>query len=97
MRPESRMATDAPPTTRPENELNINFEALASSEAAGCATAGELATLRADPAEWAATLRRLLAETEAALPAARRITGPERDMVVADFIEERDRLRQALA
>jgi hypothetical protein len=90
------MATDAP-DSRPENELNINFEALASSEAAGYATPEELATLRAAPAEWSATLRRLLAETEAALPAARRITGPERDQVVADFTEERERLRRALS
>jgi hypothetical protein len=90
------MANDAP-DSRPENELNINFEALASSEAAGCATPEELATLRAAPTEWAATLRRLLAETEAAIPAARRITGPERDMVVADFTDERDRLRRSLS
>ncbi|MGH9283757.1 MAG: hypothetical protein ACRD0S_12585, partial [Acidimicrobiales bacterium] len=85
------------PHSRPESELNINFEALASSEAAGCATADELATLRAAPTEWAATLRRLLAETEAAIPAARRITGPERDMVVADLTEERDGLRRSLS
>ncbi len=85
------------PTTDRGTELKINFEALASSEAAGYATAEEQATLRAAPAEWAATLRRLLAETEAAIPAARRITGPERDQVVADFTEERDRLRRSLS
>lgn len=79
-----------------ERELNINFEALASSEAAACATPEELATLRAAPGVWAETLRRLLAETEAGLASARRLSGPERDQVVADLTGERDRLRRAL-
>ncbi|MGH9034660.1 MAG: hypothetical protein ACRD0O_02775, partial [Acidimicrobiia bacterium] len=48
LRPEWHRAKDAP-DSRPENELKINFEALASSEAAGCATPEELATLRAAP------------------------------------------------
>lgn len=77
--------------------LDINFEALASSEAAGCATPEQLASLRAAPGVWAQTLRRLLAETEAALASARRITGPERGQVLADLSGERDRLRAALA
>jgi uncharacterized membrane protein YccC len=77
-------------------KLNINFEALASSEAAGCATTRELELLRAHPAEWLDTLRRLLAETEAALRSAANITGPERAMVLDDLTGERDSLRRAL-
>ena len=77
-------------------ELNINFEALASSEAAGCATTAELETLRAHPGEWVDTLRLLLAETESALRSANHITGPERSMVLDDLTGERDALRRAL-
>src|ERR671919_324951 len=77
-------------------KLNINFEALASSEAAGCATTGELEILRAHPAEWLDTLRRLLTETEAALRSANHINGPERSMVLDDLTGERDSLRRAL-
>jgi hypothetical protein len=77
-------------------KLKINFEALASSEAAGCATTAELETLRAHPAEWLDTLRRLLAETEAALRSAANISGPERAMVLDDLTGERDALRRAL-
>jgi superfamily II DNA or RNA helicase len=96
-----------PPPLRPQGHgcarrpnrrarLDINFEALASSEAAGYATPEQLASLRAAPAEWAQTLRRLLAETEAALVSARRISGAERDQVLADLTGERDQLRAAL-
>jgi len=77
-------------------ELNINFEALASSEAAGCATTAELDTLRAHPGEWHDALRRLLAETEAGLRSAANIAGPERSMVLEDLTGERDALRRAL-
>ena len=79
-----------------ERTLNINFEALASSEAAGCATAAEVELLRAHPAEWLDTLRRLLAETESGLRSAAHITGPERAMVLDDLTTERNSLRQAL-
>src|SRR5439155_19998744 len=74
----------------------VNFEALASSEAAGCATTAELETLRAHPGEWLDTLRRLLAETESALRSAAHITGPERAMVLDDLTGERDALRRSL-
>jgi superfamily II DNA or RNA helicase len=77
-------------------KLNINFEALASSEAAGCATSAELDILRANPAQWIDTLRRLLAETEAALRSAAHITGPEKAMVLEDLTGERDALRRSL-
>src|SRR5919206_5024295 len=77
-------------------KLNINFEALASSEAAGCATTAELEILRAHPAQWLDTLRRLLAETEAGLRSAAHINGPERAMVLDDLTGERDSLRAAL-
>jgi hypothetical protein len=53
-------------------------------------------TLRAHPAQWLDTLRRLLTETEAALRSANHITGPERAMVLEDLTGERDSLRRAL-
>jgi hypothetical protein len=77
-------------------KLNINFEALASSEAAGCATSAELEILRAHPAQWIDTLRLLLVETETALRSAAHITGPEKAMVLDDLTGERDALRRSL-
>ncbi|HEV3364142.1 MAG TPA: hypothetical protein VG795_08375, partial [Acidimicrobiia bacterium] len=53
-------------------------------------------TLRAHPAQWLDTLRRLLTETEAALRSANNISGPERAMVLDDLTGERDSLRRAL-
>jgi superfamily II DNA or RNA helicase len=77
-------------------KLHVNYEAAATAEAAGCATTEELAALRAAPDVWVATVRSLLAETDAGLGSARHIQGPERDMVIADLSGERHRLADAL-
>jgi len=61
------------------------------------ATAEEAAYLRDHRADWAATVHALLAETEEALASARRLTGEEREQVVADLADERARLAAALA
>ena len=74
----------------------MNFEALVSAEAAGCATAAELEALAADPHGWEWTLGALLRDTEAALATAGSITGEERDQVLADLADERRRLQAAL-
>src|ERR1700730_6304349 len=73
-----------------------SLDALVSAAAGGAATSAELAVLEGDPVAWAAPLRRLLYETEDELPQVRRMTGPERDQVVADFEEERRSLASAL-
>ncbi len=52
--------------------------------------------LQADPAEWAAALHRLIIETTDALAGAARITGDERDQILADLSGEQSRLQAAL-
>ncbi|MDQ1411461.1 MAG: hypothetical protein QOE07_49, partial [Acidimicrobiaceae bacterium] len=72
--------------------LSLDFEALVATDAAGEANAMELSRLEADHDAWVATLRRMAAETDEALQRIRRLTGPERDQVVADLSEERQRV-----
>ena len=55
------------------------------------------AILEANKDLWRDTLERLLDDTEDGLDSVRTLTGPERDQVVADFEQERDRLAAALA
>jgi hypothetical protein len=74
----------------------INFDALASAEAAGDITPDELAALQAAPDRWVEALHGLLAETEESLAAVRRSTRDERDQALADLTEERHRLIDAL-
>ncbi|MDQ1417081.1 MAG: hypothetical protein QOF81_2694 [Acidimicrobiaceae bacterium] len=76
--------------------LSLDFEALVATDAAGEANAMELSRLEADHDAWVATLRRMAAETDEALQRIRRLTGPERDQVVADLSEERQRVVSAL-
>jgi superfamily II DNA or RNA helicase len=73
------------------------FEALVTADASGEATPEERAELEAEPARWQAALEHLLDDTEAELNKLRRLPGPERSQVVADFEAERDRLALALA
>ena len=72
-----------------------DMEVLVAAEAAGAARPAELARLEANRGAWASTLRRLIAETDKALRGARRLTGPERDQVLDDLTDERDRLGDA--
>ena len=76
---------------------DLNFEAWATADAAGWATPDEVAALQAAPDAWVAALRRLIMETDEALTGAGRITGDERDQVLADLRGERRRLGAALA
>ena len=76
--------------------LDDALVALVVREAAGEATPEELATLAAAPDAWRDTLWWLLRETDADLRRLRRVAGPERDQIVADFTAERTRLAQAL-
>ncbi|HVE45480.1 MAG TPA: DEAD/DEAH box helicase [Acidimicrobiales bacterium] len=91
------MAADVPGREKSETELNhINFETLVSAEAGGYASTDELAALEAAPDRWAASLWRLLRETDEALVAAGRITGDERDQVLDDLTNERQSLAGAI-
>jgi superfamily II DNA or RNA helicase len=71
------------------------LEAAAWAAAAGTATAQQLAALEADPRRWRHALEDLLEDTEDRLDAVRRLTGPERLQVVADFEAELARLEAA--
>ncbi|MBA3268655.1 MAG: hypothetical protein H0T70_10425, partial [Acidimicrobiia bacterium] len=66
-------------------DLIIAIEA----EAAGDATAPQLALLAADRHGWRTGLQELLRETDAALASVRSLSGPERGQVVGDFERER--------
>jgi hypothetical protein len=71
------------------------LEAAAWAAVEGVATTEQMALLEADPRAWLRTLDRLLDDTEDHLDAARRLTGPERDQVVADLEGELARLEAA--
>jgi len=85
-----------PPVARDAAGRSISFEILVDAEASGEATAEDRALLEANKDLWRDTLERLLDDTEDGLDSVRSLTGPERDQVVADFEQERDRLAAAL-
>ena len=90
---------DGLPGAEPILETTLDrthLEALVSAEAAGYAAPAELEQLQADRGTWAAALRSLILETEEAVACAARITGDERDQVLADLTGERTRLQAAL-
>ncbi len=60
------------------------FDLYVELEADDLATPDQLAVLEADPAAWRASLLRLLVDADEHIVAARRLTGEERDQVVAD-------------
>jgi len=76
---------------------SVAYEALVVAEAAGEAAPEQRALLEADPERWRLTLERLFDETEDSLDVVRQIRGPEREQIVADFEQERQRLGTALA
>ncbi|QXC62458.1 DEAD/DEAH box helicase [Aquihabitans sp. G128] len=71
------------------------LEAAAWAAADGNATASQLALLEADPRAWRWALEDLLETTEDHLDVVRRLDGPERTQVVADFESELARLEAA--
>jgi hypothetical protein len=70
-------------------------EAAAWAAAEGIATDEQLALLEGDRVGWRRALERLLHDTEVSLESVRRIDGPEREQVVADFEQELARLEAA--
>src|ERR1700722_3977249 len=87
----------APSHARVKRKLDrFAFEAAVVADAGGWASAAESAALAADPLVWAATLRRLIHETDDGLRGAAGLTGDLRELVLADLTEERDRLSAVL-
>jgi hypothetical protein len=74
----------------------MRFEAAVVAEAAGYASSNELDMLTADPPGWIRALRRLIMMTDDGIRAAARLTGEERDQVLADLRSERTLLAAAL-
>jgi SNF2-related domain/SNF2 Helicase protein/Helicase conserved C-terminal domain len=72
------------------------FEAAVVADAGGWASRAESEALAADPLAWAASLRRLIHETDDNLRSASTLSGELREIVLADLIEERDRLSAVL-
>ncbi len=70
-----------------------SLEDAAWAVAEGRASAEELALLEADPRAWRHTIGRLLFETEESLESVRRISGPEREQIVADIEGDLARLQ----
>lgn len=83
--------------SRPEGEPPAGFEFAVVAAAAAEASPEQLQMLADHPDAWRWTLERLLHYTDESLEAVRKLTGPEREQVVADFEAERDRLEAALA
>jgi hypothetical protein len=88
---------DAATLPRRSAALPRGFEFAVEAAAAAEATADQLRMLDEHRAEWRHCLERLLHRTDEDLEAVRSVQGPERDQIVTDFEEERDRLEAALA
>ena len=89
-------AEEAPRAAAAE-PLPRGFEFAVEAAAAAEATSAQLEMLDAHRSAWRWTLERLLHRTDEDLESVRSINAPERDQIVADFEEERDRLEAALA
>jgi superfamily II DNA or RNA helicase len=74
------------------SEHTRGLQAAVWAVAEGVATADQLAAVAADPAAALRVLEDLLADTEEQFEAVQRLTGPERDQVVADVDAELSRL-----
>ncbi len=73
------------------------YQRLAQAHLDGLATDEEVAVLAADEDEWVDALRALRRDVSATLKRlAQQVTGPERDLVIADFEDERDRIDEVL-
>ncbi|MGH9056828.1 MAG: SNF2-related protein, partial [Acidimicrobiales bacterium] len=74
----------------------IALEMAVVADAGGWAADAERAALAAQPVAWAATVRRLIHETDDALRGAASLDGDVRDQVLADLNGERGRLASVL-
>ena len=73
------------------------FQQLVQAHLDGLASESDIAVLEEHEDDWVRTLRRLLRETDATLEHVRvNVTGRERNLVIADFEEERGRIDAAL-
>ena len=93
----STATIEAAPVTATSRELPRGFRFAVEAAAAAEATPEQLRMLGEHRGAWRHTLERLLHETDEHLESVRSINGPEREQIVADFEEERDRLEAALA
>jgi len=71
-------------------EATLEHAVYAMAE--GVATRDQIALLESNPSAWRRALERLIDDTEDRLDEVRRLQGPERDQVVADFVQELARL-----
>ncbi|HLT15801.1 MAG TPA: SNF2-related protein, partial [Acidimicrobiales bacterium] len=76
-----------------DNAATLEHAVYAMAE--GIATREQIALLESDPVAWRRTLERLIDDTEDALESVRRLQGPEREQVVADFQQELARLESS--
>ncbi|MEO6121796.1 MAG: SNF2-related protein [Acidimicrobiales bacterium] len=83
-------------TAADERRAAARLIAAIEAEAAGEATPAQVELLEADRPRWRAGLGQLLRDTDTGLASVRRLTGPERDQVVADFENERQALMAAI-
>jgi superfamily II DNA or RNA helicase len=88
---------DAPKVATAPQPLPRGFEYAVEAAAAAEATAEQLAMLDAHQSDWRWTLERLLHQTDEAIESVRDLDAPEREQIVSDFEDERDRLEAALA
>ncbi len=79
-----------------EEERGLDLDFAIETAAWGEAGASQLEYLEGHQGEWKVGLERLLRVCDGKLATVRKLTGPERDQVVADFEQERARLVTAL-
>ncbi len=86
----------APPDQHSSVSNPPGFDFAVEAAAGAEATAAQLAMLEEHRDAWRWTLERLLHRTDEDLERVRGLGSPQRDQIVADFEEERDRLEAAL-
>jgi hypothetical protein len=75
-----------------------DVEELAQAHLDGIATAADLELLRAHRDDWIEALEQLRDDVDRSLQrVGRKVTGPERDLVIADFRTERERIDETIA
>jgi len=88
---------DATKPAETPGTLPRGFEFAVEAAAAAEATPDQLALLDGHQIEWRWALERLLHRTDEDLESVRVLDAPEREQIISDFEEERDRLEAALA
>jgi len=84
--------------TPQRSNVTEDLSQLVQAHLDGRATHADVARLAEREDDWVAALRRLLADADAALQRVRaNVSGPERDLVLADFDDERRHIADVLA